>query len=152
MSWIAIKLFFGGIGKFFKANWKLVLPILITIAAYFWVTGMIETARKEGHSAGYAQAESEFKEKVAVEEAFNRKFEERLKLTLGDWGVTIVEEAMNRVSKETIFKETLRETIKNNPIYEQCIADAQTIDTRNSIRKLGPVTETVSAPIKGLNE
>jgi len=148
--WLAIKLLGGGIVNFIKANWKWVLPLLAAIAAYFYVNHLIDTARQEGHDAGYAQAQEEYKTKLAEEDARNRKFEERLKLLLGDWGVTIVKEAMERVSKETILKETLRETIRDNPVYEQCIADTQAIQTRNQIRALGPikVKEVASAPIE----
>lgn len=157
MSFLAIKLFLGGMFKgifgFISANWKWLLPIAIAIGAYFWVTGAIADAREEGHAAGYAQAETEFKEKVAEEDRRNREFEERLKDIVGSYGVRIVNEAMERVSKETILKETLKETIKNNPVYEQCIADVQAIEQRNLIRELGPkqVKEVASAPIKGLD-
>ena len=151
-AWLAIKLFFGGVLKFFAANWKWLLPIIIAIVAYFWVNNMISNARQEGYDNGYSVAETEFKEKVAAEDKRNREFEDRLKTIIGDYGVTIVKEAMERVSKETILKETLRETIKNNPVYEQCIADTQAIEQRNLIRELGPKSkEVVSAPIKGLD-
>lgn len=148
--WLAIKLFAGGIGRFFAANWKWIVPLLIVIAAYFLVTNAIDTARREGHEAGYSQAETEFKEKVEEEEARNRKFEKNLETLIGNFGVKIVQESLQRVSKETVLKETLRETIKSNTIYEQCVADNRAIDTRNTIRKLGP--EVASAPIRGLDE
>lgn len=152
---LALRLGLGGIGKFIAANWKWILPILIAIAAYFWVNNMIDNARDEGHKAGYEKAETEFKEKVAEEDRRNREFEERLEKIVGNYGVKIVKEAMERVSKETILKETLRETVKNNPIYEQCIADTQAIEQRNLIRDLGPnikVKEVASAPIGGSND
>ena len=152
---LAIKLLlsglFGGIKKFISNNWKWLLPIIIVIAAYFWVTNKIDSARLEGYNNGYNVAEMEYKQKVAEEDARNRKFEERLEKIVGDFGVKIVQQAMERVSKETILKETLKETIKNNPVYEQCVADTQAIDTRNSIRNLGPKV-VASAPIKGLDE
>lgn len=148
---LALKLGLGGIGRFIAANWKWVLPILVAIAAYFWINNMISNAREEGEKVGYEAAETEFREKVAEEDRRNREFEKRLEKIVGNYGVKIVNEAMQRVSKETILKETLRETVKNNPVYEQCIADVQAIEQRNLIRQLGP-KEVVSAPIKGLDD
>lgn len=152
-AWIAIKLFMGGFAKFLSNNWKWLVPLLLAIGAYFWVNHAIDSAYNNGHKAGYSKAEQEFKDKVAEEDKRNREFEERLKDIVGSYGVRIVNEAMERVSKETILKETLRETVKNNPVYEQCIADVQAIEQRNLIRELGPksVKEVASAPIKGLD-
>lgn len=137
--WLAIKLFAGGAMKFIAANWKWVLPLILAIIAYFWVVDAISDARKEGYKSGFDAAEVQFKEQVAQENIRNRKFEDRLKVVLGGWGETIIKEASERNTKEITLKETLRETIKNNTVYEQCVADAQAIEIRNSIRKLGPV-------------
>lgn len=149
--WLAIKLFFSGVLKVFLKYWKIIVPILIVIAAYFYINHLIDSARKEGYDNGYSIAEKQFNDMIEEEDRRNREFEGRLKTIIEEYGIKAVEEAAQRVSKETVYKETLRETIKNNPIYEQCVADQVAIDQRNGIRKLGP-REVVSAPIKGLDE
>lgn len=129
-----LKIIFSKIKGLIFKNWKIAIYIIILGLIYF----LINNALNNAYNKGYTKAELEFKEKVAEENKRNREFEQTLEKVIDDYGLKIVKEAMKRVSKETVFKETLRETIKNNVTYQECVADPQTIEQRNLIRNLGP--------------
>lgn len=136
---------------FLRYNWKWVVPLVIVVLAFFYANHLINKARIEGYNNGVAVTEKKYADKIAEEDKKNREFEGLLRDIVEDFGVKAVEQAAARVSKETVYKETLKVTIKDNPVYEQCVADEKAIDQRNAIRRLG-YKEVASAPIKGLDE
>ena len=131
-----------GVGKwikdFFIANWKIIVPIILVVAFYFFITDKINDAREEGYNSGIAYEKSEQAKRVALENEANRKFEAMLNESISKFGRQAVEEAIKRVSKETVYKEKITTMVKDNPIYEECKVEQEVLDARNEIRKLGP--------------
>lgn len=126
------------IKEFFKNNWKWIVPLILVVLFYFFITDKINDAREEGYTAGIAFEKSEQAKRVAIENESNRKFEAMLNTSISKFGRKAVEEAIQRVSKETVYKEKITTMVRDNPIYQDCKVEQEVLDARNEIRRLGP--------------
>lgn len=130
---LAIKAALGGIGGFISKHWKLFLLLAALGALYWYHTNAIEKAEDRG----FDKAEKQFKALVAAEDKRNREIEAKIAESIKVYGEKIAKENGIRVEKETIIRETLKESV-SDPIYEQCIAGEDVMIRRNAIRELGP--------------
>lgn len=121
-------------GNFVKANWKVFAAIGLVLAAFFWYKGQMRQAYKNGK----ADCNAEWVKKIDAENKKNREFEKELQKDLSGLGQKIDETNAARVIRENTHKETIREIIKDNPIYTECKVEPKILDERNKIRALGP--------------
>lgn len=131
----------GAIKDFFKANWKIIVPIILVVAFYFFITDKISDAREEGYKSGVEFQIAKHKADIEAENARNRKFEENLAKVIGTFGRDVVEQTVARMASEQKIQTKINTIIKENPVYTECVVDQEVIDARNEIRKLGPQQE-----------
>lgn len=145
-----------GIGKTIKQfvldNWKILLPIILVIIAYFYISNLISNAKEEAYNKGVVAERTVWNNRVSEEDRKNREFEKIIRSAITDFGEKAVKEAAARISKETVYKNTIETLVKDNPVYVECKADQNLIDARNAIRDLGPPkgAKAVSVDDKGV--
>lgn len=122
------------IKEFFLRNWKWLIPLIALIASFFIVSNIY-------YDKGVMDERVQWEEKVKKESESNRKFEKLIYDAIATFGADAVNKAIERTSKETVYKEKIQTIIKDNPIYSSCIVDQEVIDSRNAIRALGPKEE-----------
>ena len=144
--WLSLGLKLLGIKKwlsnFWSNNWKWLLPLLLFLAtcglAYWKYTSDMESAYNEGYAKAVIVTNSEWNDKIEEESARNKEFENTLRTIIEDFGQDAVKQAAERIGKERVLTEKLRTIIRDNPIYQECVVGQDVIDSRNSIRELGP--------------
>lgn len=113
---------------------KYLLPLAVivglTISAFLLVNGL----RKSAYNEGVHTERAAWVAKKAEAEAKNRAFESTLRDIVETFGKDAVEKAAKRVSKETVYLNKVESIIKEKPIYTECKADQEVIDSRNAIR------------------
>lgn len=140
------------IGGFIKANWKIILPIILVVAFYFFITDKISDAREEGYNSGVEFQIKEQKKQVDAENKRNREFEAMLSSVIGKFGKEVVEETITRMASEQKIQTKINTIIKDNPIYTECKVDQEVLDARNEIRKLGPQEYPIRIDLTGGSE
>ena len=126
------------IGKFFMANWKIILPLLLVGAAIWYHNKAVDESYKSGYSQGTTDEKAAEQARVDEENRRNRQFEQMLQNAINEFGRGLVEDTAERVAVETKLRTSVQTIIRDNPIYEQCKVDPEVIDARNQIRALGP--------------
>lgn len=113
---------------------KYLIPIAViaglAISAFLLVNGMKKASFREGQMT----ERSVWLAKKAEAEAKNREFEYKLKNIVEKFGAESVEKAAARISRETVYLNKVETIIKDKPIYQECKADQDIIDSRNAIR------------------
>lgn len=132
--WIAIKLLLGNATSFIKKHWRIVLVILLVIAAYFWYNSKI----KEAFESGVETEAQRTKDLIKAEDERNREFEKNLAENIAEYVQNNREKDEIRVEKETKRFHTIEQIIKDSPNSNKCLVDQEIIDERNKIRALGP--------------
>lgn len=135
------KSFFSNLFKFIIVNWKWVLPILIIVAGYFYVSHKIKEAHETGYSAGVTYERDRQQAQIDIENRKNREFENLLAATVEKFGRDIADKTAQRVSRERDLTSRVDTIIRDNTVYRECEVDPEVLNIRNSIRLLGPDNE-----------
>lgn len=125
------------IGKFFMANWKIFVPILLVLAAWWYHNRAIDQA----YDAGVVAEQQANQARVDEENRKNREFEEAMGRSIEKFGKKLLEDNEARIVTETIHTNQIKTIVQDNPVYEQCLVDQEVIDLRNQTRALGPRVE-----------
>jgi hypothetical protein len=132
---------FLGFGKsifsFIGQNWKIFLPIILVIGAYFYHKHALNEAYDEGVKFEWTRV----KALADAQDKRNREFETQMDSSIKKYGQQLLEDAAERVKQETIHTEKIKTIVQNNPVYEQCLVDQEVINLRNQTRALGPKVE-----------
>lgn len=135
---LAIGLKLLGIGnlikEFFLRNWKWLVPVIALVISFFVVSDMY-------YDKGIAEEKARWEEKIKKEGDSNRAFEVIINNAIANFGKEAVEKALERVERETVYKDKIQTIVKNNPIYSSCLVGQDVIDNRNAIRAEGPKAE-----------
>jgi hypothetical protein len=123
---------------FITANLRWLLPVLAVITLVLSAWWYVSAVKKEAYELGVTDERTRYEQVIAAEEVKNRKFEGQLNKAIADYGRRAVDEAAKRVQKETVYTRTIETIVKDNPVYIDCKADKEVVDSRNSIRSLGP--------------
>lgn len=133
--WVGIGLKLLGVGdlikKFFLNNWKWLVPVIALVVSFFIVSDKY-------YNKGISEEKARWELKIKEEDARNREFEAKLNKAIATFGKKTVEEALERVEQETIYKDKIQTIVKNNPVYSECLVGQDVIDNRNAIRTEGP--------------
>lgn len=127
-----------GVRGWIKSNWKWLLPIILVIAAYFVISHVVSNIKEEAYKNGVTFERARYEEIIKKEDKKNREFEATLRGIVTEFGEKAVQEAIARSKKETVYQNRVETIIRDKPIYTDCKADQEVIDSRNIIRKLGP--------------
>lgn len=144
--WLSLGLKLLGIrewlSNFWKTNWKWLLPVVLFLATlglgYWKYTSDIDNAFNNGVTKGTTDTNNSWNARIEEENKRNKEFELLLRGIVTEFGEKAVKEAAARIGKETVYRDRISTIVKNNPVYDQCVIDKDVIDSRNSIRALGP--------------
>ena len=127
MLWIGLKLL--GIRKFLLENWKIILPIVAVIAAFFMVSNIY-------YNKGVTTERQSWEDRVAHEQAKNEKTTKKTAVAVANYGENKQKEAEVRIKKETVYKDRIVTLVKELPA--DCKVSQEVLDSRNAIRAEGP--------------
>jgi hypothetical protein len=126
------------IAPFVLNNLRWLLPLVGVIVLFLSAWWYISSVKQEAYDKGVLSERTRYEQIIAAEDAKNREFESLINKSIADYGQRAVREAAKRIEKETIHTRTIETIVKDNPIYINCKADKEVIDSRNAIRSLGP--------------
>lgn len=127
MIWLGLKLL--GIRKFLLENWKIVLPIVAIVAAFFMVSNIY-------YNKGVAAERQSWEERVRKEAAKNANKTEQIAKSVTNYGLVKQKEVEVRIKKETVYKDRIVTLVKELPA--ECKVSQEVLDSRNAIRAQGP--------------
>ena len=133
MLGIGLKLLgFGNLlKKFFLANWKWLVPLILAITAFLWT-------RDHYYDLGTDTERAIWEKKVADEAAKNKILTDLLANSVESVGELAQKETDTRVSSEVIRENRINTIIEEKPIYADCKIDQEVLDEQNAIKALGP--------------
>ena len=133
--WITLGLKLLGWGKALKefifTHWKVILPIVLVLAALLWT-------KEHYYSAGQSDERASWELKIKKETDKNAKISADLSTALANIGVLVAQKETLRLQKEVTHEQKIQTIIRDNPVYKQCVIDQAVLDEQNAIKALGP--------------
>lgn len=126
------------VSSFMSKNWKWVVPVVAAILLSLLALRAYNNAIDAAYNKGKNDYKALIQKQIKTEDDKNREIERILSNNLTKFVDKINNEKDKRTEQSTVYHNTIKEIIKNNPVYEQCIVDKSVIEERNRIRALGP--------------
>lgn len=108
--------------------------VAFLVGVYFW----FQDVKQDAYDAGFKAAEAQVNERIAKEDADNRKREADLQATI----TSLLEKlSLARTEREVIYKgsdEKIIRYLNENPYNEQCNVSDNILEELNKIREQGP--------------
>lgn len=113
---------------------KFILGGLLVLGLMIYHSLAISTA----YNNGKIDTNKVWEVRIAKENEKNRKIENQLDEVISKLNQEIEKENSIRTEKEIHYKDRIEVIIKDNPVYQECVADPSILEYKNEIRKLGP--------------
>ena len=123
---------------FIKRNWEWFLIGAAAIFLFFWVKGWINDIKEEAYNEGVVAERAYWENAVDQEDAKNRAIEATIQNAMTNFTNQFVDAAAERVSQEAEIQGSVRETVREVPVFQQCEAPQEVVDGINSLINLGP--------------
>lgn len=135
---MALPIWLPALWRIIKANWKIIVIVLVAIALYFAVTRWIAAVKEEAYNSGVTAERTIWNERTRIRNEENRRLERVLDARLVEFGQRFASEERVRMGRETVHINTIRELVRQLPDMQTCQAPPEVIEQRNAIRRMGP--------------
>src|SRR6476646_1649963 len=118
--------FLIGAWNILKKLWPVLLVIGLLLLGYFHLQSILSHA----YDRGKADCNTVWQKKYDEAEAKNKALTNTMQQELIDLAKKLDNQNQARIVKEDTHTETIKEIVKDNPIYQQCLIDQSVIDER----------------------
>jgi hypothetical protein len=129
MIWIAAKLL--GLKSLILDNWKILIPVALVLAGFFYT-------KEHYYSAGKTDEKAYYESLIKTETSKNAALTSSIANLSTNYGVLAAKEDKVRIQKENTHEQKIQTIIQENPVYNQCVIDKSVLEEQNAIKALGP--------------